>query len=104
MLRFRTMEDIQLPPRSNHRLRETRVGHVIRNYSVDDLLNLWNVLQGDMSIVGPRPTEPHIVEQNPEWRRILSVRPVGLETPAYPWPPRSIPAVPRLNGNWSWNM
>src|SRR5678815_4108307 len=75
MLRFRTMEDIQLPPRSNHRLRETRVGHVIRNYSVDDLPNLWNVLQGDMSIVGPRPTEPHIVEQNPEWRRILSVRP-----------------------------
>jgi len=54
----------------------TRVGAVIRNYSLDDLPNLLNVLIGDMSIVGPRPMEPERVTMaDPVWQATLSVRP-----------------------------
>lgn len=59
--------------------RVTAVGRFMRKYRLDELPQLWNVIKGDMSLVGPRPERPYfaarIIEQAPAYSLIYQVRP-----------------------------
>ncbi|MEW5986577.1 MAG: sugar transferase [Chloroflexota bacterium] len=61
--------------------RVTRVGRFLRRWSLDELPQFWNVVKGDMSLIGPRPEEARIVAAYTDWhRRRLAVKP-GLSGP-----------------------
>jgi exopolysaccharide biosynthesis polyprenyl glycosylphosphotransferase len=80
MHKFRTMY-VDSPayaatPSHAHDRRITAVGRILRKLSIDELPQFWNVLIGDMSVVGPRPEMPQIVAQyTPFQRQRLSVKP-----------------------------
>jgi lipopolysaccharide/colanic/teichoic acid biosynthesis glycosyltransferase len=75
--------------------RITRLGRLLRRYSLDELPNLWNVLRGEMSIVGPRPTlEGQVKQYTTRQRGRLAVKP-GITgwaqvngRASLPWPQR----------------
>jgi FlaA1/EpsC-like NDP-sugar epimerase/lipopolysaccharide/colanic/teichoic acid biosynthesis glycosyltransferase len=62
--------------------RVTPLGHFLRRTKLDELPQLINVVRGEMSLVGPRPEDPHYVDlYTPEQRRVLTMRP-GITSPA----------------------
>lgn len=81
LFKLRTMRRNDIDPEALGQVQDgnslvLRVGRPLRRLKIDELPQLWNVLQGDMSLVGPRPTIPGQVERyEPFQRRRLEVRP-----------------------------
>lgn len=94
IVKFRNMKNIVdergelLPPSQ----RITKFGEFVRRTSLDELLNFWSVLKGDMSLIGPRPLLPeHLNRYSNRHKQRLAVKP-GLECPPQ-----------KLNGHvWTW--
>jgi lipopolysaccharide/colanic/teichoic acid biosynthesis glycosyltransferase len=83
LYKFRSMRNnsngLKLTAQNDERL--TPVGKWLRRYKFDEFPQLWNVVRGEMSFVGPRPEVPEYVDlANPLWREILAVRP-GITDP-----------------------
>jgi lipopolysaccharide/colanic/teichoic acid biosynthesis glycosyltransferase len=86
ILKFRSMtiqasnSDLKITVAGDSRV--TPVGKFLRHHKIDELPQLWNVIRGDMSLVGPRPEVPvYIEEYTQEQRIVLSARP-GITDPA----------------------
>jgi lipopolysaccharide/colanic/teichoic acid biosynthesis glycosyltransferase len=78
LVKFRTMRPLrpgERSPDSDH-VRLTRLGRVLRSTSLDELPTLWNVLRGDMALIGPRPLPVRYLERySPRQARRHEVRP-----------------------------
>jgi lipopolysaccharide/colanic/teichoic acid biosynthesis glycosyltransferase len=88
MLKFRKMHEGARGPALVQEKDErfTRIGAFLARTKLDELPQLWNVVKGDMSLVGPRPEDPSFVEQHREdYEAILAVRPgvTGLSQLAF---------------------
>lgn len=94
IIKFRNMRNTYdergelLPPAQ----RVTKWGRVVRKTSLDELLNFWSILKGDMSLIGPRPLPPEYAHRyHARHKARLAVRP-GLECPPHE----------RLDHVWTW--
>ncbi len=75
IVKFRTMRPPAYPDQPDAE-RDTPLGRRLRAVSLDELPQLWNVLRGDMSLIGPRPTLPEqVCHYSPRQRGRLAVRP-----------------------------
>ncbi len=86
IIKFRSMEvDAQRrgpPITSAGDMRVTGLGRVLRRLKIDELPQLWNVLKGEMSLVGPRPELPqYVADYTSHQRQVLTLRP-GITDPA----------------------
>ena len=82
--KFRSMkmnaeEDEPLLFSQNNDERLTRIGKTLREHHLDEMPQLWNVLKGDMSFVGPRPERKYYIDQimkhNPDYVKLYQIRP-----------------------------
>lgn len=83
LFKFRSMRTSDQGPgvTASDDRRVTGVGQVLRRTKLDELPQLWNVIVGDMSLVGPRPELPEYVDMtDSRWQRVLAVRP-GISDP-----------------------
>lgn len=83
LLKLRTMSmnagGPQVTARGDPRI--TPLGRLLRETKIDELPELWNIVLGDLSLVGPRPESPRYVDiGDPLWRRVLEARP-GITDP-----------------------
>lgn len=80
--KFRTMYRHRcgdaLTPSSSADSRLTRVGRLLRKTSIDELPQLFNVIRGDMSLVGPRPEMPFITRSYENWQHLRHLAPPGI--------------------------
>ncbi len=83
LYKFRTMvvSNSGLPITAANDRRITRIGKFLRKWKLDELPEIYNVLIGEMSFVGPRPEVPELVDfSDPAWSTILMVRPGITDT------------------------
>ena len=83
MYKLRTMRVVNSGPlvTAGDDTRVTPIGKFLRKTKLDELPELWNILKGDMSLIGPRPEVPRYIDlEDPMWRLVLEARP-GIADP-----------------------